>query len=130
MVTDADSDAFDAMVGSWLMRSLLSEPAAQGMQGDDSAGLVLVRLDGKTVRDGRDSQGNKRHLLATLVGRTAPSSAQINMPSDRFEQLAACSIRMLVLRQPSPPARAMEPWGDELSEMSSSTRIIISLMNC
>ena len=65
MVTDADSDAFDAMVGSWLMRSLLSEPAAQGL-GDDSAELVPVRLDGKTVRDARESEGNKRHLLAAL----------------------------------------------------------------
>ena len=76
MVTDADSDAFDAMVGSWLMRSLLSEPAAQGMQRDDSAGLAPVRLDGKTVQGARDSEGNKRHLLAALVGRAAPRSGR------------------------------------------------------
>ena len=76
MVTDADSDVIWAMVGSWLIRSLLSEPAAQGMQGDDSAGLVPVRLDGKTVRGARDSGGNKRHLLAALVGRAATRSAR------------------------------------------------------
>ena len=64
------------MVGSLLMRSLLGEPAAQGMQGDGSAGLVPVWLDGKTVRGDWDSEGNKRHMLAALVGRTAPRSAR------------------------------------------------------
>jgi predicted transposase YbfD/YdcC len=74
VVTDADADAFDATVGSWLMSSLLGEPAAQGAQGDDPAELVPVRLDGKTVRGARDAAGNQRHLLAALAGRTAQSS--------------------------------------------------------
>ena len=33
VVTDADADAFDATVGSWLMSSLLGEPAARGAAG-------------------------------------------------------------------------------------------------
>ena len=33
VVTDADADAFDATVGSWLMSSLLGEPAAQVRRG-------------------------------------------------------------------------------------------------
>ena len=74
VVTDADAGAFDATVGRWLMSSLLSEPAAQGAQEDDPAGLIPVRLDGKTVRGARDDAGNQRHLLAALVGRTAQSS--------------------------------------------------------
>jgi predicted transposase YbfD/YdcC len=74
VVTDADADAFDATVGSWLMSSLPGEPAAQGAEGDDPAELVPVRLDGKTVRGARDAAGNQRHLLAALAGRTAQSS--------------------------------------------------------
>ena len=74
MVTDADADVFDATVGSWLMSTLLSEPAARGTEGDDPAQLIPVRLDGKTVRGARDDAGNQRHLLAALVGLTAQSS--------------------------------------------------------
>jgi predicted transposase YbfD/YdcC len=74
VVTDADADVFDATVGSWLMSALLSEPAARGAEGDDPAQLIPVRLDGKTVRGARDSEGNQRHLLAALVGRTAQTS--------------------------------------------------------
>jgi predicted transposase YbfD/YdcC len=74
VVTDADADVFDATVGSWLMSTLLSEPAARGAEGDDPARLIPVRLDGKTVRGARDDAGNQRHLLAALVGRTAQTS--------------------------------------------------------
>jgi predicted transposase YbfD/YdcC len=74
VVTDADADVFDATVGSWLMSTLLSEPAARGAEGDGPAQLIPVRLDGKTVRGARDDAGNQRHLLAALVGRTAQTS--------------------------------------------------------
>jgi predicted transposase YbfD/YdcC len=74
VVTDADADVFDATVGSWLMSTLLSEPAARDAEGDDPARLIPVRLDGKTVRGARDDAGNQRHLLAALVGRTAQTS--------------------------------------------------------
>jgi predicted transposase YbfD/YdcC len=78
VITDADADVFDATVGSWLMGSLAGEPAGQGNAAgtgqDDPAGLVPVRLDGKTVRGARDAAGNQRHLLAALAGRTAQTS--------------------------------------------------------
>jgi predicted transposase YbfD/YdcC len=80
VVTDADADVLDAAVGSWLMSSLLREPAGQGdVAGagagqDDRAELIPVRLDGKTVRGARDAAGNQRHLLAALAGRTARCS--------------------------------------------------------
>jgi hypothetical protein len=74
VVTDADAGVFDATVGSWLMSSLLGEPAAQSAGKDDPAELVPVRLDGKTVRGAKDAAGNQRHLLAALIGRTAQSS--------------------------------------------------------
>jgi hypothetical protein len=56
VVTDADAEVLDAAVGSWLMSSLLSQPAGQGdvaaagADQDDRAELMPVRLDGKTVR--------------------------------------------------------------------------------
>ena len=76
MITDADAEAFDATVGSWLMGSLGSgRPVQDDAAGpDDPAGLMPVRLDGKTVRGARDAAGNQRHLLAVLAGRTAQSS--------------------------------------------------------
>jgi predicted transposase YbfD/YdcC len=78
VVTDADAEVFDATVGSWLMSSLLGEPAAQGGAADagrdDPVELMPVRLDGKTVRGAKDAAGNQRHLLAALAGRTAQSS--------------------------------------------------------
>ena len=80
VVTDADADVLDAAVGSWLMSSLLSEPAGlgdgagAGADQDDLAELTPVRLDGKTVRGARDAAGNQRHLLSALAGRTAQCS--------------------------------------------------------
>ena len=46
--------------------------------GGDPAGLVPVRLDGKTVRD---ADGNQRHLLAVLAGPArAPVIASASAP--------------------------------------------------
>jgi hypothetical protein len=76
VITDADADVFDATVGSWLMGSLPGGPPVRDEAAgqDDPAGLMPVRLDGKTVRGAKDAAGNQRHLLAALVGRTAQSS--------------------------------------------------------
>jgi predicted transposase YbfD/YdcC len=76
VITDADAEVFDATVGSWLMSSLPGEPPAgdETAGQDDQPGLVPVRLDGKTVRGAKDADGNQRHLLAALAGRTAQSS--------------------------------------------------------
>src|SRR5512142_1794515 len=58
------------------MGRLPGETAAQDdAAGQESpAGLMPVRLDGKTVRGAKDADGNQRHLLAVLAGRTARSS--------------------------------------------------------
>jgi hypothetical protein len=57
------------MVGRWLM----SRQAARerGGAGQESPGLVPARLDGKTIRDAKDAEGNQRHLLAALAGPAA-----------------------------------------------------------
>jgi predicted transposase YbfD/YdcC len=67
VVTDADAEVFDATVGRWLTSRQAPGPG-QAAGGDDLAGLVPVRLDGKTVRGARDAEGNQRHLLAALAG--------------------------------------------------------------
>ena len=56
--------------GRWLM-SWQAAGEEEGGCGDDPAGLVPVRLDGKTIRGAKDAGGNQRHLLAALAGPTA-----------------------------------------------------------
>jgi DDE_Tnp_1-associated len=55
VITDADAEVFDATVGRWLMSC---QAARHGAGGGDPAGLVPVRLDGKTVRGAKDADGN------------------------------------------------------------------------
>jgi hypothetical protein len=74
VLTDADAEAFDAVVGRWLM-SLAGLTAAPGADGcGDSPVLMQVRLDGKTIRGAKDAEGNQRHLLAALAGPDAATS--------------------------------------------------------
>jgi hypothetical protein len=68
-VTDADAEVFDAMVGRWLVSC---QAAGEGEDEDGHpAGLVPVRLDGKTIRGAKDDEGNQRHLLAAMAGPDA-----------------------------------------------------------
>ena len=72
VLTGADAVVFDATVGRWLTgRQAAGE--GDGAGGDDPAGLVPVRLDGKTIRGAKDEEGNQRHLLAALAGPAAKS---------------------------------------------------------
>jgi hypothetical protein len=79
VVTDADAEVFDAMVGRWLM-SCQAGGEREGAGGDDPAGLVPVRLDGKTIRGAKDAEGNQRHLLAVLAGPAAQSRSLPRKP--------------------------------------------------
>ncbi len=72
VITDADAEAFDAIVGRWLT-SRQAAREQEGAGGDDAAGLVPVRLDGKTIRGAKDDEGSQRHLLAALAGHPAQS---------------------------------------------------------
>ena len=78
VVTGADAAALDAVTGAWLMeragaaRSL----ACPGHGGDDDAPLIPVRVDGKTVRGARNSDGSQVHLLAALAGVRGAVAAQ------------------------------------------------------
>jgi predicted transposase YbfD/YdcC len=67
--TDADAQALDAAIGTWLAGLAAEHPDDRG-SGDGLAGqaMVQVRLDGKTVRGATDAEGNQPHLLAALAG--------------------------------------------------------------
>jgi predicted transposase YbfD/YdcC len=73
VITGADAEVLDAAAGRWLMGGLAAGGGDSAGQ-DDHAGLVPVRLDGKTIRGAKDAEGNQRHLLAALVGPAAQSS--------------------------------------------------------
>ena len=73
VLTDADAEAFDAAVGTWLMDLAgFTTPATAG-EADCSRALMQVRLDGKAIRGARDADGNQVRLLAALVGPHAAS---------------------------------------------------------
>jgi predicted transposase YbfD/YdcC len=77
VLTNADPEAFDAAVGTWLMNLAgFTTPAAGRDTGeaDGSRALMQVRLDGKAVRGARDADGNQVRLLAALVGPDAAAS--------------------------------------------------------
>jgi predicted transposase YbfD/YdcC len=96
VVTDADAEVFDATVGRWLMSRQAAGPAAgEGAGQDDPAGLVPVRLDGKTIRGAKDGEGNQRHLLAALAGPAAQSpviAAQAEVGSKTNEVPMATAV--------------------------------------
>jgi predicted transposase YbfD/YdcC len=78
VLTDADAEAFDVAVGTWLMNlagftrpaTAIGEPGEE----DGSRALMQVRLDGKAVRGARDADGNQVRLLAALAGPDAATS--------------------------------------------------------
>jgi predicted transposase YbfD/YdcC len=91
VVTDADAEVFDAMVGRWLT---CRQAAGQGEDpaGVGTAGLVPVRLDGKTVRGAKDGEGNQRHLLAALAGHCPVVAAQAEVGAKTNEVPMATEV--------------------------------------
>jgi predicted transposase YbfD/YdcC len=78
VLTDADTEAFDMAVGTWLMNlaGFTTPATARRDTGEEdcSRALMQVRLDGKAVRGARDAGGNQVRLLAALVGPDAAAS--------------------------------------------------------
>jgi predicted transposase YbfD/YdcC len=77
-LTDADTGAFDAAVGTWLMdlAGFTTPATASRDTGEEDCpqALMQVRLDGKAIRGARDAGGNQVRLLAALVGPDAAGS--------------------------------------------------------
>jgi predicted transposase YbfD/YdcC len=78
VLTDVDTEAFDAAVGRWLMNLAgFTAPATAGLDAGEEAGpptLMQVRLDGKAIRGAKDADGNQVRLLAALAGPAAAAS--------------------------------------------------------
>jgi predicted transposase YbfD/YdcC len=77
VISGADSEAFDAAVGTWLTQGLhaVTEAGECTRTPDGQPALMMqVRLDGKTVKGAIDDDGNQMHLLAALVGRPGQST--------------------------------------------------------
>jgi predicted transposase YbfD/YdcC len=78
VLTDADTEALDVAVGTWLMGLAgftMSVTAGQDSSQDAcSRPLMQVRLDGKAIRGAKDADGNQVRLLAALAGPDAATS--------------------------------------------------------
>jgi predicted transposase YbfD/YdcC len=78
VLTDADTEAFDVAVGTWLMNLAGLAGPATARQDAGAEGcppvLMQVRLDGKAIRGAKDADGNQVRLLAALVGPDAAAS--------------------------------------------------------
>ncbi len=98
VLTDADAEAFDAAVGTWLMNLAgYTRPATASRdtgEEDCSRALMQVRLDGKAVRGARDADGNQVRLLAALAGPDAATSvvaaqAEVGVKTNEVPMAAA-----------------------------------------
>jgi hypothetical protein len=83
VLTDADAEAVDAVVGQWLM-SLAGFIAPSPADSEGCAALMQVRLDGKTLRGAKDAEGNQtpcspRWSVALLV----PAGSCVPRPVSR-----------------------------------------------
>jgi predicted transposase YbfD/YdcC len=78
VVTGADTAALDAVTGTWLMERARAagDLAGTGQGRDGDAPLIPVRVDGKTVRGARNTDGSQVHLLAALAGKRGVAAAQ------------------------------------------------------
>jgi predicted transposase YbfD/YdcC len=78
VLTDADTGALDAAVGTWLMNLAgFTTPATASRdpgEEDCPRALMQVRLDGKAIRGAKDADGNQVRLLAALAGPDAATA--------------------------------------------------------
>ena len=90
VVTGADAEAVDAVIGVWLAGraaaaaepDTVADPAGFVSGGRDGGGaveLVAIAVDGKTVRGAVDAQGNQTHLLAAATHRDALVLGQVEV---------------------------------------------------
>lgn len=68
VLSGTDADTLDDAIGTWLTTTLLAGIGTDTHMGGDIEMLTHLRLDGKTVRGAKDTDGNQRHLLAVMMG--------------------------------------------------------------
>jgi predicted transposase YbfD/YdcC len=89
--TDADAQALDTAIGTWLGNRLAGRTAAGqggGVDADDvtaRCAQIHVRLDGKTVRGAKDADGDQLHLLAALAGPAGDGGAAVVLAQSEVE---------------------------------------------
>jgi predicted transposase YbfD/YdcC len=95
VVTGADAEAVDAVIGVWLAGRAAADaepdggepdtvpepagPVAGGRDGGGAVELVAIAVDGKTVRGAVDTAGNQTHLLAAATHREALVLGQVEV---------------------------------------------------
>lgn len=85
VVTGADAAA---VIGGWLAgQAAARQTAAHGSDGD-SAELVAIAVDGKTVRGATDTEGNQMHLLAAATHRDALGQVEVGAKTNEIPMFA------------------------------------------
>jgi len=110
ILTGADAAVVDAAIGAWLAeRSVetLRPETARCNAGDDVA-LVLIAVDGKTVRGGTDTEGNQVHLLAAVT-QGCPGSGQVQVDAKSNEIPMFAPLLETTLASPLAPSPSLSP---------------------
>jgi predicted transposase YbfD/YdcC len=108
VLTGADAAAVDAAIGAWLAERAHHTPdtdtgtgTGTGTGTDTDSKVVVVAVDGKTVRGAVDTDGNQPHLLAAATHdeqlvlaqvEVGAKSNEIPMFAPLLEQLAATGV--------------------------------------
>ena len=83
VVIGADTAALDAAAGAWLMERAAAAGdlavAGHGGDRDGDAPLIPVRVDGKTIRGARNTDGSQVHLVAALSGQQGVVAGQVEV---------------------------------------------------
>jgi predicted transposase YbfD/YdcC len=74
VLSGADADTLDNATGTWLTTVLTGEGGSGGQA------LTHLRMDGKTIRGAKESDGTQRHLLAVMAG--PPNKAVVTAQSE------------------------------------------------
>ena len=115
VVTGADADEVDAVIGAWLFAHVAAREVATGEfpTGEVATGEVAVRktdqdateplaimVDGKAVRGATDADGNQTHLLAAATHHDALVLGQVEVgaKSNEVRHEAPCRIPNSVRR--------------------------------
>lgn len=75
VLSDIDGDAFDLVVGSWLLERVRR----------DSDGLLRIAIDGKVLRGAWTDDNDQFTLLSAMVHREGVTIAQVQVPADTNE---------------------------------------------